>query len=115
MNKVIRDGKVAVLYSPGFGSGWYTWNTLRGDDDEQRIQLIFDPVLVELVEKRNKDNQYDFTKRIEERAEEILPEGYFGGAGDLTIKWLPVGTKFRIEEYDGSESITTTEELWLTT
>ena len=21
------DGNVAVLYSPGFGAGWYTWNT----------------------------------------------------------------------------------------
>ena len=26
MNKVIRDGKVAVLYSPGYGAGWYSWN-----------------------------------------------------------------------------------------
>ena len=26
MQKVIRDGKVAVLYSPGYGAGWYTWS-----------------------------------------------------------------------------------------
>lgn len=26
MDKVIKDGKVAVLYSPGFGAGWFTWN-----------------------------------------------------------------------------------------
>jgi hypothetical protein len=26
MEKVIRDGKVAVLYSPGYGAGWYSWN-----------------------------------------------------------------------------------------
>jgi hypothetical protein len=26
MNKLIRDGMVAVLYSPDYGSGWYTWN-----------------------------------------------------------------------------------------
>ena len=25
MEKVIRDGKVAVLYSPGYGAGWSTW------------------------------------------------------------------------------------------
>ena len=24
MEKVIRDGKVAVLYSPGYGAGWTT-------------------------------------------------------------------------------------------
>ena len=26
MEKVIRNGQVAVLYSPGFGAGWYSWN-----------------------------------------------------------------------------------------
>ena len=24
--KYIKDGKVAVAYSPGFGAGWSTWN-----------------------------------------------------------------------------------------
>jgi hypothetical protein len=114
MNKVIRDDMVAVLYSPGHGAGWYTWNSLRGGNEEQSMSLLFDPILVELVEKRTVPNFHDFTYRIEQRAEEILPEGYFGGARDLTIKWLPVGAKFRIEEYDGSESIITIEDLWMT-
>jgi len=114
MNKVIRDGKVAVLYSPGYGAGWYTWNSLRGEGEEQSLNLIFDPILVELVEKRNKEDVWEFIQKIEERAEEILPEGYFGGARDLIIEWLPVGAKFRIDEYDGSESIVTESELWLT-
>jgi len=30
---------------------------------------------------------------------------YLGGLEDLEVKWLPIGTKFRIDEYDGSESI----------
>ena len=25
MDKVVRDGLVAVLVSPGHGAGWYTW------------------------------------------------------------------------------------------
>jgi hypothetical protein len=114
MNKVVRDGKVAVLYSPGFGAGWYTWNSIHGEDENQCIQLIFDPIVVELVEKRNGDNYSVITEAIENRGEEILPEGYFGGASDLTIAWLPVGTKFLINEYDGSESIQTVEDMWLT-
>jgi len=24
-DRVIRDGRVAVVYSPGFGAGWSTW------------------------------------------------------------------------------------------
>jgi hypothetical protein len=37
---------------------------------------------------------------------------YAGGARDLRIEWLPIGTLFRVDEYDGSESITTTSELF---
>ena len=29
MTKCIRDGKVAILYSPGYGAGWSTWNDLE--------------------------------------------------------------------------------------
>jgi hypothetical protein len=105
---------VAVLYSPGFGAGWYTWNTLRGDNEDQSLQLIFDPVIVDLVEKRNGDNCDEITDAIEKRGEEILPEGYFGGARDLEIKWVPVGTRFLINEYDGSEYVQTVEDMWLT-
>ena len=36
------------------------------------------------------------------------------GARDLSIAWIPVGTKFTIQEYDGSESIMTVEDLELT-
>jgi hypothetical protein len=114
MTKVIEDDKVAVLYSPGYGAGWYTWNSMKGDNEEQALSLIFDPILVELVKHRNESNYSEFTQKIEERAEELLPDGYFGGADSLEIKWLPVDTKFRIDEYDGSESIQTIEELWLT-
>jgi len=39
MTKYIRDGKVAVLYSPGFGAGWSTWN----DDEYRMSQPNFDP------------------------------------------------------------------------
>ena len=36
MNKLIKNGKVAVLYSPGFGAGWFTWNPTMPE-------LIFEP------------------------------------------------------------------------
>jgi len=114
LNKVIRDGKVAVLYSPGFGAGWYTWNSLRGESEEQSMSLIFDPTIVELIEKRNGENRLDINDKIVERAEKLLPEGYFGGVDDLAIAWLPEGSQFTIDEYDGSESIVTQNELWIT-
>jgi hypothetical protein len=30
---------------------------------------------------------------------------------DLEIAWVPVGTKFKISEYDGSESVIFVEDL----
>jgi hypothetical protein len=33
-------------------------------------------------------------------------EGVFsGGVGDLKVEWIPEGSEFIIEEYDGSESL----------
>lgn len=101
MDKVIKDGKVAVLYSPGFGSGWYTWN-------QEFPELIFSPAIVKLVEQEKFDE-------LETYMELKYPEVFKGGMMDLEIEWIPVGTEFRIHEYDGSESIELKEELnWLT-
>jgi len=97
-NKVIRDGKVAVLYSPGYGAGWSTWGS--GENS------LFDPLIVEWVENG----------KIGEIPTKNLPKRfYLGGADQLEIEWIPVGTLFRIEEYDGSESIEYLSETnWVT-
>ena len=101
MEKVIKNGKVAVLYSPRFGSGWYSWN--------ERKELLFHPKLVEMVENNKQ------SKITEQWIEENLgiDNVYCGGAADLQIKWLDEGTAFIINEYDGSESIETLENLTL--
>ena len=34
---------------------------------------------------------------------------------DLVIEWMPIGTEFEVDEYDGSESIRYKEnEYWIT-
>lgn len=98
MEKVIRDGKVAVIISPGYGAGWYSWHGYE--------ELLFHPKLVELVEQGRRGS---ITEKL---CLEILgnPKDaymYLGGAHQLVIEWVPVGTPFRIDEYDGSESLVT--------
>jgi hypothetical protein len=119
VEKVVRDGKVAVLVSPGFGAGWSTWNS-------SYPELLFDPVVVDLVEKdtgNKKRARYErqglsekTIKKIEAHIAEKYPEQYVycGGAEDLTIVWMDEGTKFYVDEYDGSESIRTTADLSFT-
>jgi hypothetical protein len=42
------------------------------------------------------------------------PGLYTGGMESLAVAWLPVGTEFRIKEYDGSESIEIKNDVhWL--
>jgi len=100
MKKVIKDGKVAVLVSPGFGAGFHTWGA--------PVEAIFDPILVELIEN-------DKIQGAIEHVEKTYPETFLGGVADLCVAWLPEGAKFIIHEYDGSESIQLLDDLnWLT-
>ena len=103
MNKVIRDGKVAVLVSSGFGAGWSTWSYV-GEEDYRNF-MLFDPTLVTMVERG------DSVEAIESYVTAIHPHTYCGGASDLTIQWLPVGTAFRIHEYDGAESVEIRDDI----
>ena len=91
MEKLVVDGKVAVLYSPTFGAGWYTWN---GDTPE----IIFDPAIAKLVIEEKFDE-------LETFLELKYPKIYKGGMMDLEVQWIPEGTLFKIVEYDGAESI----------
>ncbi len=106
MEKVIRDGHVAVIISSGYGAGWSTWH-----DGPNRETLAFHPKLVELIEseQHNKDNMA--TLLVELLGEEEAEHVYLGGVEDLSIQWIPEGTKFKIEEYDGSEYIITENDL----
>ena len=102
MEKVIRDGKVAVLISHGFGAGWYSWHS--------KVELLFHPKIVELVEQ-NRNNEI-----TEELCQELLGTDEYVcvlGVDGLSINWLPVGTAFEVDEYDGAESLRTIADLVL--
>jgi hypothetical protein len=104
MNKVIRDGKVAVLVSRGYGAGWSTWT------DEVETYL-FHPKLVQMVEE---ERHSEITTEWMEQ-ELGLDVSYTGGTDGLEIQWVPVGTKFVVHEYDGHESLRTIDDFyWIT-
>jgi len=105
MERVVRDGYVAVLYSPEYGAGWYSWHGIP--------ELIYDPVVVEMVE--NTTPYETIVKYCEERYPEERYVQTFIGAEDLTISWIVEGEQFVIEEYDGAESIKFKSDFeWMT-
>ena len=101
MNKVVRDGLVAVLYSPGFGAGWFSWNT-------GYPEILFDPAIVELVEAEKWEELQAFVTLK-------YPDIYTGGMEDLQIRWIPQGMQFQVNDYDGNESIELRDQInWIT-
>ena len=96
MEKIVCDGMVAVAVSGGFGAGWSTWNDV--DPTDARFNQLF------------LDGKHQEAANLCEK----LDLGYAGGASDVRIVWVPVGTKFRIDEYDGSEGLVTeNQDHWM--
>jgi len=95
-----EHGNVAVLISPGFGAGWSTWA-----HDGENEALLFDSRLVDAVLAEMPEDKFVAL------CESLGYQNYKGGAGDLEVYWLEPGTRFTVEEYDGSESIRTFDDL----
>lgn len=92
MEKIERDGMIAVLVSSGFGAGWSTWNS------KHRETLCMDAEIVQAV--LDGDNN-----KAAEIAMQKCVDIYDGGAEGLYVEWIPKGSVFEIDEYDGAESL----------
>lgn len=91
--------KLAVLVSKGYGAGWSTWNTYG-------IDLAIDKRIVEAYMEykayERKANLDSLCKWLDSIGYKNI---YMGGWNDLEIVWIDKGYTFRIDEYDGAESI----------
>jgi hypothetical protein len=105
VDRLIRDGRVAVLYSPGHGAGWSTWNP------EHFEAMLFDPQITDIVDHAEEG----WIDKVLAVAMMKYPDAYLGGAKNLQVRWLPVGTQFRVNEYDGNEELEIKEQMdWIT-
>jgi hypothetical protein len=93
MKKVEKDGKTAVLYSPGYGSGWSSWAS-----DNRKEALCMDARIVEPFLNGDKTG-------VVNAALTLFPDMYTGGVKDLEVVWVTKGTQFLVNEYDGRESV----------
>ena len=93
MEKIEKDGRIAVLYSPGFGAGWSTWA-----DDNQKEALCMDARIVGPFLAGDKAGAVA-------AAVAMFPDLYTGGADELQVMWIEKGKAFEVEEYEGTESV----------
>ena len=93
--------KVGIIYSPGFGAGWSTWNEPSMALDQELAHLIYSGNVGE-----------DGINRV---AKQNWPRAYLGGLDNAVVQWVDEGTEFFIDEYDGAESIIfrDDEEVWI--
>ena len=85
-----KDGKTAVLVSPGYGAGFSTWN-------KPEMAVDFD-----LVEAFLSGDMNRFECIVVEKYGENM---YLGGMENLMVVWVDEGNKFRVDEYDGNERV----------
>ncbi len=96
--KLIKDGKVAVIVSPGFGAGWSTWNHNQFEEE-----LTFDKEIVEALLSEGPEAAV----RVAERK---YPGACLLGGDQIKVEWVTQGEQFQITEYDGSETLVTLGE-----
>lgn len=96
MKKYIKDGEVAVLISPGYGAGWSSWH--------HNEEALFDSTLVDMVLNGCS------AETMDEYVAGIYGESLAGDVSQLTVKFVPIGSKFRIDEYDGAELLVLLDE-----
>jgi hypothetical protein len=92
MKKLYNDkDQVAVLVSPGHGTGWFGANPEYPD-------CVFDQDIVWLI-------IHDKREEIPSAAKHKWKNFNVYGSDELTIVWVDQGKKFRISEYEGHETL----------
>lgn len=103
-----------ILYSPGFGAGWTTWNSSK--PEVAKYMLEYKPI-IDFLEKGNKftnedccdyDNDgkiHPLLKQLQKECEEKFDESYICVLGADQLRVAEVSGLVRIKDYDGSESI----------
>jgi len=98
MNKVIKDNTVAVLVPKVSGTYWFTRHKLP--------QLLFDPVVVYLVQKLSKSHSLDIASEIEYYCDKTYGErDYWGDSMYLTVEYISVSSMFSVTLEDDREAI----------
>lgn len=95
-----KDNMIGVLISPGWGAGWQTWT-----DNDFPVNVALDKRVIEkwLELKDESDGREKFCSWLSM----ITNDKYFyaGGWRTLELVFVPKGSTFKIDEYDGFESL----------
>jgi len=104
---ITSTGSTAIIYSPGYGSGWSN-NNKQMIFDSQIVQFIlsdyyksnFNCKDYSLIQPKDKEYYIEFMEGV---FDDYIPS--ISSFCYLQVEFIPQNTRFTIKEYDGSESI----------
>lgn len=117
-----KHTKYAVLVSRGFGAGWATWNDMTLAYDKRVVEFWLAHKNDEEWMRAVTQSKYGATKQSEANKEAVTffrsigydDCPYMGGFVSISLEWVSAGKMWRLDEYDGSESLVFMEdEDWI--
>ncbi len=97
-----------ILYSPGHGAGWSSWNS----GESAKYMATYLPIIEHI--EAGKPVTTELLEQLQRECAEKFGDEYVCvlGADQLKV-WTGVGP-VKIDEYDGSESVTTPADIdWI--
>lgn len=90
-----------ILYSPGFGAGWTTWNSGRVAE----IMLDYAPIVEALERGEKMSESHPAVIQMIVNIQKELGDVHICVLGADDLRVFNTHSRVRIEEYDGSESV----------
>ena len=109
--RYIRDGLVGVVYGPDFGAGFSTWGKPEMATDPKIVELAL--ALIDEYDTEDDTGSNELDQQMARYVKQTYDRTYFSQS--LAVAWLNPGTRFYIQEYDGSEQVITENDMnWST-
>lgn len=89
-----------ILYSPGYGAGWSTWN----DDKIAKFMCEYQPIIDALEANKPIDS---LVIKLQDEIKEKFNINYVCVAGADQLKIYKVFGSYKVRVFDGSESVVT--------
>ena len=91
-----------ILYSPGFGAGWTTWNS----GEVAKLMLTYAPIVEALERGEKMHEEHPAVKQLQAECLEKFGETHVCVLGADSLCVREVDGRVIVNEYDGNESIT---------
>lgn len=101
-DKYIKDGKYAVLVSGGYGAGFSTWCDIEAHN-YKLIKFLYDSDFVRKDGYLNIKDRKVIHTFIKSKI--TTKPQYLEGLWSSHIEWVSFGDDYRINEYDGFETL----------